>query len=171
MISLITVATAECFTHAQIGLTLHKASAGYDEFEFKYLFNEDDLKLMKNIKVITAMFVPSILGAEKLLNIKLPNPDYAYKYAKAYSEKNDLKVAKLMAEGLKRKLNVDIAIGSTAGIGRGAICILTNKTCHLFTSDIYANLLTFENIKERQRNGIEKGIKKFLDVLKNEGFL
>ena len=167
---MITVATAECFTHANIGLTLHKAAAGYEDFEFKYLFSEEDLKLMRNVKVITAMFVPSIAGAEKLLDIKLPEPDFNYKYAKAYSEEKDLEVAKLMAEGLKKKLNANIAIGSTAGVGRGAICILTDNNCYLFTSDVYANLITFENVKERQKNGIEKGIKKFLEVLKKEYF-
>ncbi|MEO2117354.1 MAG: UPF0254 family protein [Methanocaldococcus sp.] len=167
---MITVATAECFTHANIGLTLHKAAAGYDDFEFKYLFDGEDLKLMRNVKVITAMFIPSIFGAEKLLDIKLPEPDFNYKYAKAYSEEKDLEVAKLMAEGLKKKLKVNICIGTTAGVGRGAICILTDNNCHLFTSDVYANLITFENVKERQKNGIEKGIKKFLEVLKKEYF-
>jgi uncharacterized protein (UPF0254 family) len=165
---MITVATAECFTHANIGLTIHKASAGYRKFEFKYLFSERDLRLVKDVKVLTAMFVPSIIAAEKLLDIKLPEPDYAYRYAKAYSEEKDLEVAKLMAEALKKKLNVNIAIGSTAGVGRGAICILTDNNCHLFTSDVYANLITFENVKERQKNGIEKGIKKFLEILREE---
>ncbi|ACV24204.1 UPF0254 family protein [Methanocaldococcus fervens] len=168
---MITVATAECFTHANIGLTIHKAAAGYEDFEFKYLFSDEDLKLVKNVKIITAMFIPSIIGAEKLLDIKLPEPDYSYKYAKAYSEEKDLIVAKLMAEVLKKKLNVNIAIGSTAGVGRGAICIITDKNCHLFTSDVYANLITFENVKERQKNGIEIGIKKFLEILKEEYFI
>ncbi|XRP96866.1 UPF0254 family protein [Methanocaldococcus sp. 16A] len=167
---MITVATAECFTHANIGLTLHKAAAGYEDFEFKYLFSDEDLKLIKNIKIIAAMFIPSIVGAEKLLDIKLPEPDYSYRYAKAYSEEKDLEVAKLMAMGLKKKLNANIAIGTTAGIGMGAICILTDNNCYLFTSDVYANLITFENVKERQRNGIEKGIKKFLEILKKEYF-
>ena len=167
---MITVATAECFTHANIGLTIHKAAAGYENFEFKYLFSDRDLKLVKDVKVLTAMFVPSIIAAEKLLDIKLPEPDYTYKYAKAYSEEKDLEVAKLMAEALKKKLNVNIAIGSTAGVGRGAICILTDNNCYLFTSDVYANLITFENVKERQKNGIEKGIKKFLEILKKEYF-
>ncbi|XRO74822.1 UPF0254 family protein [Methanocaldococcus sp. 28A] len=167
---MITVATAECFTHANIGLTIHKAAAGYEDFEFKYLFSDEDLKLIRSIKIIAAMFIPSIVGAEKLLDIKLPEPDFNYRYAKAYSEEKDLEVAKLMAWGLKKKLNVNIAIGTTAGIGRGAICILTDNSCYLFTTDVYANLITFENVKERQKNGIEKGIKKFLEILKKEYF-
>ncbi|CAB3288090.1 conserved protein of unknown function [Methanocaldococcus lauensis] len=167
---MITVATAECFTHANIGLTIHKASSGYENFEYKYLFSDEDLRLIKNVKVLVSMFVPSIYGAEKLLDVKLPEPDYNYKYAKAYSEEKDLEVAKLMANSLKKKLNANICIGTTAGIGRGAICIVTDYNIYLFTSDVYANLLTFENVKERQKSGIEMGIKKFLEILKKEYF-
>ncbi|ENN95948.1 hypothetical protein J422_04880 [Methanocaldococcus villosus KIN24-T80] len=162
---MITLATAECFTHGKIGLSIHKAASGYEEFEYKYLFSEEDLKIVKNVKVLCSMFLPSIYAIEKLFNISLPKPDYYYKYAKAYSEKNDLAVAKKIAESLKDKLNPDIALASTAGVGRGAICIIADK-CYLFTTDVYANLLTFENVKERQKDGIEKGIKKVLEIVK-----
>ncbi len=164
---MITVATAECFTHGKIGLTIHKAASGYKDFEYKYLFNEDDLKIIKNVKVLVSMFLPSIYATQKLLNISLPEPDYSYNYAKAYSEEKDIIVAKQIAKALKEKLNVDISIASTAGVGRGAIAIYSKKL-HIFTTDIYANLLTHENVIERQKNGIEKGIKKFLEILNSE---
>ncbi|WP_456418765.1 UPF0254 family protein [Methanocaldococcus infernus] len=158
---MITVGTAECFTHGQIGLTIHKASAGYPNIEYKFP------EKIREVRVLTSMFIPSIYAAEKLLDISLPEPDFEYKYAKAYSEEKDLLVAKLMAKSLKEKLNLDIAIGTTAGVGRGAIAIITNKKEEVFTTDIYANLLTFENVLERQKRGIELGIKKFIEILKD----
>jgi uncharacterized protein (UPF0254 family) len=164
----ISVATAECFTHAKIGITIHKAASGYKDFEFKEIFDEEELRAMSNVRVLASMFIPSAYAAEKLLNIKLPEPDYAYAYAKAYTEKNDLKVAYLMAKGLKDILNCNIAIGTTAGIGRGGICILTDKNKYLFTTDVYGDLINHKNIIERQENGIKKGLKKFVEVLKNE---
>ncbi|EHP84696.1 UPF0254 family protein [Methanotorris formicicus] len=168
MIDKISVATAECFTHAKIGITIHKAASGYEDFEFKEIFDREGLKIIRNVRVLASMFIPSVYAAEKLLNIKLPEPDYSYAYAKAYTEKNDLKVAYLMAKGLKDILNCNIAIGTTAGVGRGGICILTDKNKYTFTTDVCGNLLKHENILERQRNGIEKGLRKFIDVLKDE---
>ncbi|WP_423793170.1 UPF0254 family protein [Methanocaldococcus indicus] len=165
---MISLATAECFTHGKIGITIHKAASGYEDFEYKYLFTNEDLERVRKVRVLCSMFVPSLYAIKTLLNINLPEPDYQYRYAKAYSEKNDLIVAERVANALKNKLNVDIAVGTTAGVGRGAICIVTNKNKYLFTTDIYANLITFENIKERQKNGIEKGIKKILEILKEE---
>ncbi len=163
---MITVATAECFTHGKIGTTIHKIASGYDEVKesphYKYINGK--------IKIISAMFIPSKYGAEKLLNIKLPEPDYNYKYAKAYSEENDLKVAYLMANGIKNLLNCDIAIGTTAGVGRGGICILTDKNRYIFTTDIYGDLVIGKNIMERQKNGIEKTMNKFVEILKYEFF-
>ncbi|WP_456472337.1 UPF0254 family protein [Methanocaldococcus sp.] len=158
---MITVATAECFTHGKIGLTIHKASAGYKDVEYKFP------NKIREVRVLTSMFIPSIYAAERLLDVKLPKPDYQYKYAKAYTEEKDLLVAELLAKALKNKLNVDIAIATTAGVGRGGIAIIAKRK-YIFTTDVYANLLTFENVLERQKRGIELGIKKFIEILKEE---
>ncbi len=158
---MITVATAECFTHGKIGVLLHKMASGYDEVK-----KCNHYKIINgNIKIISSMFIPSKYGAEKLLNIDLPEPDYYYKYAKAYSEKNDLKVAYLMAKGVKTILNCDISIGTTAGVGRGGICILTDYNVYSFTTNVYGNLITGENVLKRQKNGIEKTLDKFVEIL------
>ena len=161
---MITVATAECFTHGKIGITIHKMASGYDEVKehpyYEYING--------NVKVMASMFIPSKYSAEKLLNVELPEPDYAYEYAKAYSEENDLKVAYLMAKGIKNILNCDIAIGTTAGVGKGGICILTDNSKYVFTTDIQGDLIKGKNIIQRQKNGIEKTINKFVEILKKE---
>jgi uncharacterized protein (UPF0254 family) len=161
---MITLATAECFTYGQIGTKIHKMACGYDELK-----NNPYFKCINgNVKVMASMFIPSVYSAEKLLNIKLPEPDYQFDFAKVYSEENDLKVAYLMAKGIKNILNCDISIGTTAGVGRGGICILTDKNKYLFTTDVYGDLINKKNITQRQKSGIEKTIDNFVEILKEE---
>ncbi|WP_421077773.1 UPF0254 family protein [Methanothermococcus sp. Ax23] len=161
---MLSIATAECFTHGKIGTIIHKIASGYDEVKEHPYYNY----INGNVYVMASMFIPLRYSAEKLLNINLPDPDYKYKYAKAYSEKNDLKVAYLMAKGIKDILNCDMAIGTTAGVGRGGICILTDKNEYLFTTDVYGDLINRKNIIERQKNGVEKTLDKFIEILKKE---
>ncbi|AEH07375.1 UPF0254 family protein [Methanothermococcus okinawensis] len=161
---MLSIATAECFTHGKIGTTIHKIASGYNEVKehpyYPYING--------HVKVMASMFIPLKYSAEKLLNIKLPIPDYKYEYAKAYSEKNDLKVSYLMAKGVKDILNCDISIGTTAGVGRGGICILTNKNKYVFTTDVYGDLINGKNIIERQKNGIKKTLDVLVKILKEE---
>jgi uncharacterized protein (UPF0254 family) len=161
---MLSIATAECFTHGKIGTIIHKIASGYDEVKEHPYYNY----INGNVYVMASMFIPLRYSAEKLLNINLPDPDYKYKYAKAYSEKNDLKVAYLMAKGIKDVLNCDMAIGTTAGVGRGGICILTDRNKYLFTTDVYGDLINRKNIIERQKNGVEKTLDKLIEILKKE---
>jgi uncharacterized protein (UPF0254 family) len=114
------------------------------------------------------MFLPSKKGIESLLDVNLPEPDYVFKYSKAYNQENDILVAKLVAKALKNKLNCNIAISSTAGIGNGAVCIVTDYNDYVFSSDIYGDLLKGQNIIKRQESGIEKAYNTFIDILKKE---
>ncbi|WP_292461031.1 UPF0254 family protein [Methanothermococcus sp.] len=161
---MISIATAECFTHGKIGTIIHKIASGYDDVREHPYYNY----INGNVYVMASMFIPLRYSAEKLLNINLPEPDYKYRYAKAYSEKNDLKVAYLMAKGIKNMLNCDISIGTTAGVGRGGICILSDNNKHVFTTDVCGDLINGKNIIERQKNGIEKTLNKFVEILKKE---
>ena len=161
---MLSIATIECFTHGKIGVILHKIAMGYrDVKELPYypIFN-------KNIYVMASMFLPQRDVVESILGIELPPPDYTYRYAKVYSEKKDLEVAYLMAKGLKDKLECNIAVGTTAGIGRGGICILTDNRRFLFTTDVYGNVLTGENLVERSEDGISKTLNKLAEILSNE---
>ncbi|HID92401.1 TPA: hypothetical protein EYP45_04770 [Candidatus Peregrinibacteria bacterium] len=128
-----------------------------------------DLLHFKNLS-----FFPIYLEFRRFLIIqkwqkrKLPPSDYTYRYAKVYNEKKDIEVAYLMAKGLKNKLRCNIAIGTTAGIGRGGICILTDNRRYLFTTDIYGDILTGKNLVERSENGISKTLNKLVEILSNE---
>ncbi|MCS3900409.1 UPF0254 family protein [Methanococcus voltae] len=164
---LITIATVECFTLGKIGIYIHKIASKYPELDY-FLNKNPEYIILHSSKVLTAMFMPSKEIAETFLNIALPNSDYDYNYSKAYSQENDELVAELMAKGLKNITKCNIAIGTTAGIGKGAICIITDKKVYNFTSDVEADLLTKQNVSERQKNAIEKTIKKILDILKEE---
>ena len=73
-----------------------------------------------------------------------------------------------MAKGIKNKLNCNISIGTTAGIGKGGICILTDNNKYLFTTDVYGDLLNRNNIVERTVNGINKTLDKLVEVLNRE---
>lgn len=161
---MISVATAECFTHGKIGIKIHKMACGYKEFE-----NDDNYKLINgNVYIKASMFLPSKTSIESLLNISLPKPDYEFKFSKAYNEKNDLIVSETVSKALKNKLNCNIAISTTAGIGKGAVCILTDQNKHIFTSDIFGDLIKGENILKRQENAIDKTFKIFTQILKDE---
>ncbi|MBW9221563.1 UPF0254 family protein [Methanothermococcus sp. SCGC AD-155-C09] len=161
---MLSIGTAECFTHGKIGNILHKMAMGYDEVKnhpYYEVFNG-------NIYVMASMFIPLKSTVEIILDITLPTPDYEYRYGKVYNEENDLKVAYLMAKGIKNKLNCNIGIGTTAGIGKGGICILTDNNKYLFTTDVYGNLLSKKNIVERTTNGIDKTLDKLVEVLNRE---
>jgi len=161
---MISVATVECFTHGKIGVKIHKMACGYKEFE-----NDDNYKLINgNVYVKASMFLPSKTSIESFLNISLPKPDYEFKFSKAYNEKNDLLVAETVSKALKNKLNCNIAISTTAGIGKGAICILTDQNKHIFTSDVFGDLIKGENILKRQENAIDKTFKIFTQILNDE---
>jgi len=161
---MISVATAECFTHGKIGIKIHKMACGYKEFE-----NDPDYCIINgNVFVMASMFLPSKKGIESLLEVKLPEPDYVFKYSKAYTQENDILVAKMVANSLKNKLNCNIAISSTAGVGKGAICILTDKNEYNFTSDVCGDLINGENILKRQTNGVNKAFDTFVEILKKE---
>jgi len=161
---MITLGTAECFTHGLIGTTVHKISSNYEEYRNSYYYTI----INGNIKVLMSSFLPSRYAIEKLFNIKLPKEDYNYKYSKAYNEENDLKVSYLMAKGVKDLLNCNIGIGTTAGIGRGGITIITDYNVYQFTTDVYGDLIKGKNIIERQKNGIEKTLNKLMEILKEE---
>jgi len=158
---MISVATVECFTHGKIGMILHKMAMGYEDVKdhpYYPIFNG-------NIYVVASMFLPQRDVIKNILGIEIPPPDHPFKYAKVYREERDLEVAYLMAKGLKEKVGCNISIGTTAGVGRGGICILTDRSKYLFTTDIYGNVLTGENLIERSEDGVSKTLDKLVEIL------
>ena len=164
---MIKIATAECFTHGKIGRELHALAQNYNgNFGCEYI--EDPKKFgdfdYNELSVTCSLFIPTIEAVKKILNIETPpKPDTLIKGIKVYDEKGDETVSRIMAEAVKKLSDCDIAIGTTAGVGRGAISIITDKFEITTTSDIYADLN--ENNSEDLFKRSESGIKKTLEIL------
>ena len=164
---MIKIATAECFTHGKIGRELHALAQNYNgNFGCEYI--EDPKKFgdfdYNELSVTCSLFIPTIEAVKKILNIENPpKPNALIKGIKVYDEKGDETVSRIMAEAVKKLSDCDIAIGTTAGVGRGAISIITDEFEITTTSDIYADLN--ENNSEDLFKRSESGIKKTLEIL------
>ena len=154
------VATAECFTHGRVGREIHASASGYTG-ELGSDILGDSLK--GRVSVVAACFIPTVSGLRELLGVDPPEPDYTTKSgAKAYSEEKDREVAKLMARAVRERTGADVGIGTTAGVGRGAICLDDGEVTVVARTDVRANLLKpDERILERQRQGIRRALRLF----------
>lgn len=171
---MIKIATAECFTHGKIGMELHALAQNYDgDFGCKYIKNPKNYGNFdyNELSVTCSLFIPTIEAVVKILNVENPpKPDKLIKGIKVYDEKGDKTVSKIMAQAVKDLSNCDIAIGTTAGIGRGGICIITEEYKIMTTTDVYADLCenNSENLFQRSENGIEKTLKITLLLLNDK---
>ena len=161
------VATAECFTHGYVGREIHASASGYTgELGSEILGTE----LEGRVSVVAACFIPTISGLRGLLGVDPPEPDYTTKSgAKAYSEEKDREVAKLMARAVRERTGADVGIGTTAGIGRGAICLDDGRVTVVARTDVHANLLRpDERIARRQRQGVRRALLLFRAYVEGE---
>lgn len=163
---MIKIATAECFTHGKIGRELHALAQNYEgRFGKEYI---EDLERYgdfdyNELSVTCSLFIPTIEAVEKVLNVKNPpKPHKLIKGIKVYDEKGDKNVSRIMAIAVKNLSDCDIAIGTTAGIGRGAISIVTDEYEITSTTSVYADLR--ENDSEILFRRSEEGIKKALEI-------
>jgi uncharacterized protein (UPF0254 family) len=170
---MIKIATAECFTHGKIGRELHALAQNYDgNFGMDYI--EDPAEYgdfdYNALSVTCSLFIPTIEAVKKVLNVENPpEPDTLIKGIKVYDEEGDKKVSKIMAEAVMKISDCDISIGTTAGVGRGGIAIITNEYEIITTTDIYADLCenNSEDLFQRSENGIKKALKIILLFLNN----
>lgn len=164
---MIKIATAECFTHGKIGRELHALAQNYEgDFGLEYIENPRDYGDFdyNKLSVICSLFIPTIEAVVKILNVENPpKPDKLIKGIKVYDEKGDKTVSRIMAQAVKDLSDCDIAIGTTAGMGRGGICIITDKYEIITTTDIPADLC--ENNSEELFQRSEDGIKKTLEII------
>ena len=170
---MIKIATAECFTHGKIGRELHALAQNYENnFGCEYIENPKnygDFDYNK-LSVTCSLFIPTIEAVKKILNVKNPpEPNTLIKGIKVYDETGDKQVSKIMAKAVKNLSDCDIAIGTTAGVGRGAITILTDEYEITTTTDIYADLCenNSEDLFNRSQSGIKKALKIILLFLNN----
>lgn len=170
---MIKIATAECFTQAKIGRELHAIAQDYEgNFGREYIKNLESYGDFdyNELSVTCSLFIPTIEAVEKILHVKNPpKPDKLIKGIKVYDEKGDINVSKIMAKAVKDLTDCDIAIATTAGIGRGGISIITDEYEISTTTDVYADLCEkkSEELFQRSENGIKKTLKILLLYLNN----
>jgi uncharacterized protein (UPF0254 family) len=168
---MIKIATAECFTHGEIGRELHALAQSYEgNFGCKYIESPKDYGDFdyNKLSVTCSLFIPTIEAVVKILNVENPpEPNMLIKGIKVYDEKGDEKVSKIMAQSVRDMTGCDIAIGTTAGVGHGAISILTDEYEIMAKTDVYADLCEndSEALFQRSQNGIRKTLKIILLLL------
>ncbi|MBR0270417.1 MAG: UPF0254 family protein [Methanobrevibacter sp.] len=168
---MIKIATAECFTHGKIGRELHAIAQNYEgNFGCEYVENLQDYGDFdyNELSVTCSLFIPTIEAVVKILNVENPpKPDKLIKGIKVYDEAGDKKVSKIMAQAVKNLSDCDMAIGTTAGVGRGAISVITDSYEILTVTDVYADLSenNSEALFKRSQNGITKALKIILLLL------
>ena len=171
---MIKIATAECFTHGKIGRELHAIAQGYTgNFGRDYIENPESYGNFNynELSVTCSLFIPTIEAVKSVLQIENPpEPTTLIKGIKCYNETEDKEVSKIMAEAVKKITCCDIAIGTTAGIGRGGIYVVNNDCTIITTSDVTSDLRenNSEELFQRQENGIEKCIKIVLFLLNDD---
>ena len=161
---MIKIATAECFTQGKIGRELHALAQNYEgSFGCEYIGNPKeygDFDYSK-LSVTCSLFIPTIEAVKKILNVENPpEPNNLIKGIKVYDEEGDRKVSRIMARAVKDLSDCDVAIGTTAGVGRGGIAIVSDDFEIITTTDVYADLneLNSEDLFERSEAGIRKAL-------------
>lgn len=164
---MIKIATAECFTQGKIGRELHAIAQGYKgSFGKEYVKNLEEYGDFdyNNLSVTCSLFIPTIEAVVKILNVENPpKPDKLIKGIKVYDEEGDINVSKIMAHSIRDLTDCDIAVGTTAGIGRGGICIVSDKYEISTTTDVFADLCENNSADLFRRS--QNGIKKTLEIL------
>ena len=176
---MITIATAECFTHGILAREIHALAQDYeDDFASNYwgLVNKaqkDCLKDailddkcsifdLKELSVTCGLFIPTLDAVKSILKIEDPvEPLKLIKGIKVYDDIGDIEMSILMAEAAKKVSDTDIGIGTTAGIGYGGIAIVDDDVIISTSSDVSADLIkaNSHNLYLRQKSGIEKTLK------------
>lgn len=181
---MISISTAECFTHGILAREIHCLSQGYkDNFKSDYLDlvkqiekeclddkTPETLYDLNDITVKCGLFIPTLDAVKSILNIKDPvKPLKLIKGIKVYDDEGDKEMSIMMAEACRKISNTSIGIGTTAGIGYGGIAIVDEDFIISTSSDVKANLMedNYNNLYLRQISGIEKTLKILIYYLNN----
>lgn len=176
---MITIATAECFTHGILAREIHALAQDYEDnfgSKYSYLVNEVQKDCLKDailedkcsifdltdLSVSCGLFIPTLDAVKSILQIQNPvEPLELIKGIKVYDDSGDIEMSILMAEAAKKIANASIGIGTTAGIGYGGIAIVDDDVIISTGSDVSANLIDADsnNLYMRQKSGIEKTLK------------
>lgn len=176
---MITIATAECFTHGILAREIHALAQDYeDKFASNYwnlvnkvqkdclkdaiLDDKCDIFDLRDLSVTCGLFIPTLDAVKSILKIENPlEPLKLIKGIKVYDDIGDIEMSILMAEAVKKISNSYVGIGTTAGIGYGGIAIVDDDVIISTSSDVSADLIEANsyNLYLRQRSGIEKTLK------------
>ena len=182
---MITIATAECFTHGILAREIHALAQGYEDnfgSKYSYLVNkvekdclkdailEDKCSIfdLRNLSVTCGLFIPTLDAVKSILQIENPvEPLELIKGIKVYDDIGDIEMSILMAEAAKKIANTSIGIGTTAGIGYGGSAIVDDDMIISTSSDVSANLIDADcdNLYMRQKSGVEKTLKMLIYYL------
>ena len=178
-LKMITIATAECFTHGILAREIHALAQDYeDNFASHYLNlitaaqndcledgilkGNHSLFDLKNLSVSCGLFIPTLDAVKSVLKIENPTePLGLLKGIKIYDDAGDIEMSILIAESIKKISSSDIGIGTTAGIGYGGIAIVDDDMIISTSSDVSADLINANSndLYLRQKSGIEKTLK------------
>ncbi|MBQ6813367.1 MAG: UPF0254 family protein [Methanobrevibacter sp.] len=184
---MITIATAECFTHGILSREIHAIAQDYeDNFASSYkdfaegiqkqclkdAILEDKCSIfdLTSLSVTCGFFIPTLEAVKSVLKIDNPvEPLELIKGIKVYDDTGDKEMSILMAESAKKLAKSDIGIGTTAGIGYGGIAIVDDDLIISTSSDVYADLTKgfCNDLYNRQKSGIEKTLKLLIYYLNN----
>lgn len=185
---MITIATAECFTHGIIAREIHAFAQDYeDKFASSYwsLANKVQKDCLKDailddkcsifdltdLSVTCGLFIPTLDAVKSILQIENPvEPLELVKGIKVYDDEGDIEMSIQMAEAVKKIAGTSIGIGTTAGIGYGGIAIVDDDVIISTSSDVYADLIkaNSNNLYRRQKSGIEKTLKILIYYLNDD---
>ena len=144
------VATAECFTHGKVAAELHSFARGYPyQYPFTLVREEVD------ISVVAGLFIPTISGVKAILRIEPLPPKAVMDDIKVYEQEQDCRMAMRMADAVMRLTEADIGIGTTAGIGNGAVAVVGMDKIYSRVPDVYADLRSSdaELLQKREKAG------------------
>ena len=184
-LKMITIATAECFTHGILAREIHALAQGYEDnfgSKYSYLVNKVEKDCLKDailedkcsifdlrkLSVTCGLFIPTLDAVKSILQIENPvEPLELIKGIKVYDDIGDIEMSILMAEAAKKIANTSIGIGTTAGIGYGGIAIVDDDMIISTSSDVSANLIDADcdNLYMRQKSGVEKTLKMLIYYL------
>ena len=176
---MITIATAECFTHGIIAREIHAIAQDYEDsfasnywnvvnkaqkdcFKDAILGDKCSIFDLNELSLSCGLFIPTLDAVKSVLKIENPvEPLELVKGIKVYDDAGDIEMSILMAEAVKKISGSYVGIGTTAGIGYGGIAIVDDDMVISTSSNVYADLIkaNSHNLHRRQKSGIEKTLK------------
>ncbi|HJK77693.1 MAG TPA: UPF0254 family protein [Methanocorpusculum sp.] len=156
------IATAECFTHGKVAEELHAFARGYPH-QYPFTLRREEVE----ISVIAGLFLPTLASVKTILRIEPLEPKTVVDTIKVYEQEADCRMAFRMAEAVMRLTGADIGIGTTAGIGKGAVAVVATGKIYSRTSAVYADFRSAKPdlLIKREKSGVFTALKLFEEFL------